>query len=78
MLNRLKFDNCKAWRQADLSFGKVTGFFGTNSAGKSSLLQLLLMLKQTRNATDRGLVLDFGGPQDLVNLGTFSDSRMHQ
>ncbi len=73
MLKRLKFDNFKAWRQADLSFGKVTGFFGTNSAGKSSLLQLLLMLKQTRNATDRGLVLDFGGPQDLVNLGTFSD-----
>ncbi len=58
---------------SDLSFGKVTGFFGTNSAGKSSLLQFLLMLKQTRNATDRGLVLDFGGLQDLVNLGTFSD-----
>ena len=73
MLNRLKFDNFKAWQQADLSFGKVTGFFGSNSAGKSSLLQLLLLLKQTRNATDRGLVLDFGGPQDLVNLGTFTD-----
>ena len=73
MLNRLKFRNFKAWREADLSFGKVTGFFGTNSAGKSSLLQFLLLLKQTRNATDRGLVLDFGGPDDLVNLGTFSD-----
>ena len=73
MLNRLKFDNFKAWRKADLRFGKVTGFFGTNSAGKSSLLQLLLLLKQTRNATDRGLVLDFGGPGGLVNLGTFRD-----
>ena len=31
------------------------------------------MLKQTRNATDRGLVLDFGGPADLVSLGTFTD-----
>ena len=53
MLTRLKLDNFKAWRRADLKFGRVTGFFGTNSAGKSSLLQLLLLLKQTRNATDR-------------------------
>ena len=73
MLNRLKLENFKAWREADLRFGKVTGFFGTNSAGKSSLLQHLLLLKQTRNATDRGLVLDFGGPSDMVNLGTFKD-----
>ena len=73
MLNRLKIENFKAWRKADLTLGKVTGFFGTNSAGKSSLLQFLLLLKQTRNATDRGLVLDFGGPKDLVSLGTFTD-----
>ena len=73
MLERLQFRNFKAWREADLRFGNVTGFFGTNSAGKSSILQLLLLLKQTRNATDRGLVLDFGGPTDMVNLGTFAD-----
>ena len=73
MLNRLKLENFKAWREADLTFGKVTGFFGTNSAGKSSLLHLLLLLKQTRNATDRGIVLDFGGPAHMVNLGTFED-----
>ena len=73
MLTRLKLDNFKAWREADLQFGMVTGFFGTNSAGKSSLLQLLLLLKQTRNATDRGLVLDFGEPADMANLGTFKD-----
>ena len=73
MLNRLKVENFKAWREVDLAFGKVTGLFGTNSAGKSSLLQFLLLLKQTRNATDRGIVLDFGGPGDLVNLGTFTD-----
>ena len=29
MLNRLKLENFKAWREADLTFGKVTGFFGT-------------------------------------------------
>ena len=73
MLNRLKLENFKAWREADLEFGGVTGFFGANSAGKSSLLQLLLLLKQTSNATDRGVVLDLGGPADLVSLGTFKD-----
>ncbi len=73
MLNHVRLKNFKAWKEADLALGKVTGFFGANSAGKSSLLQLLLLLKQTRNATDRGLVLDFGGPDDMVNLGTFED-----
>ena len=73
MLRHLKIENFKAWREVDLAFGKVTGLFGTNSAGKSSLLDLLLLLKQTRNATDRGIVLDFGGPGHMVNLGTFGD-----
>lgn len=73
MLKRLKLENFKAWRNADLKFGKVTGLFGTNSAGKSSLLHLLLLLKQTRNATDRSVVLDFGGRGAMVNLGTFQE-----
>ena len=73
MLRHLTLENFKAWRKVDLTFGKVTGFFGTNSAGKSSLLQFLLMLKQTRDAMDRGVVLDLGGESDLVSLGTFGD-----
>ena len=73
MLTRLELENFKAWRSADLSFGKVTGFFGKNSAGKSSLFQFLLLLKQTRDATDRSMVLNFGGAKDLVSLGTFAD-----
>ena len=75
MLKRLQLTNFKAWREADLQFGKVTGFFGTNSAGKSSLLQLLLLLKQTKNATDRGLVLDFGGPSDFREFGNLRRCR---
>lgn len=73
MLERLQVTNFKAWRKLDMPLGKVTGLFGTNSSGKSSVLQFLLMLKQTRNSTDRGLVLDFGGPEELVNLGGFQD-----
>ena len=77
MLNRLKLENFKVWEAADLTLGKVTGLFGANSAGKSSVLDLLLLLKQTRNATDRGLVLEFGGPANMVNLGTFADVVHH-
>lgn len=73
MLNHLNVRNFKAWSKLDIKFGQVTGLFGTNSSGKSSLLQFLLMLKQTKNATDRGLVLDFGGPGQLVNLGSYKD-----
>ena len=73
MLRTLTLNNFKAWRSLDMEFGKVTGLFGTNSSGKSSILQFLLMLKQTKDATDRRLVLDMGGPDDLVNLGSFRD-----
>ena len=55
----------------------MTGIFGPNSTGKSSLLQWLLLLKQTKTATDRGLVLDFGGPGQYVNLGTYRDVVHH-
>lgn len=74
MLNQLYVENFKAWRKLTIQLAQVTGLFGTNSSGKSSLLQFLLMLKQTKNATDRGLVLDFGGPTgQLVNLGSYKD-----
>ncbi|MCZ0941736.1 MAG: DUF3696 domain-containing protein [Gammaproteobacteria bacterium] len=73
MLRRVRLKNFKAWEEVDLELGSVTGLFGANSAGKTSLLQFLLLLKQTRNATDRGLVLDFGGTEALVDLGAFED-----
>lgn len=73
MLKNLTLNNFKAWKKLNIEFGQVTGLFGTNSSGKSSLLQWLLLLKQTKNATDRGLVLDFGGAGKYVNLGTFQD-----
>jgi predicted ATPase len=73
MLNNLTLTGFKAWQELNIGFGKVTGLFGTNSSGKSSILQFLLLLKQTKNATDRGLVLDFGGPNEFVNLGAYRD-----
>lgn len=53
MLKVLHVENFKAWRELSMEFGKVTALFGENSAGKSNLMQFLLMLKQTKNAADR-------------------------
>src|SRR5579885_547899 len=75
MLQNLRFTNFKTWDRADLKFGKITGLFGTNSSGKSSLIQFLLLLKQTKEATDRGISLDLNGP--YVSLGTYKDM-IHQ
>ena len=73
MLKRLRFENFKSWETADLRLGKITGLFGANSSGKTSLTQFLLLLKQTKEATDRALVLDWGGELSLVNLGSFRE-----
>ena len=61
MLKRLKLENFKAWREADLQFGNDR-LSSARTAPARAAFQLLLLLKQTKNATDRGLVLDFGGP----------------
>ena len=72
MIHKISFTNFKSWPQAKLSCGKITGIFGTNSSGKTSIIQLILLLKQTKDATDRGISLELNG--DLVQLGTIRDA----
>ena len=74
MIRHVNLKNFKAWRELDIELGpRITGLFGTNSSGKSSLLQFLLMLKETKNNPDRNIVLDFGKPGGVINLGDFID-----
>lgn len=72
MFTHLKLSNFKSWKSADVTFGRVTGLFGTNSSGKTSLIQFLLLLKQTMQASDRNIALDLNGP--YVELGTMADA----
>jgi predicted ATPase len=72
MISELSFTNFKSWSRAELACGSITGVFGTNSSGKTSLLQFLLLLKQTKDATDRAIALELNG--DLVELGTIRDA----
>jgi len=74
MLTQLSVANFKSWRSIpQMRLAPITGLFGTNSSGKSSILQLLLMLKQTVESSDRAQILEFGGERSLTNLGSFGD-----
>jgi predicted ATPase len=74
MLTQLSVAKFKSWRHIrNMRLAPITGLFGTNSSGKSSVLQLLLMLKQTIESSDRAQVLEFGDEKSLTNLGSFRD-----
>lgn len=74
MLERLRIKNFKAWRDTgDIQLAPMTIFFGTNSSGKSSLTQLLLLLQQTAQSSDRRRVLHLGDRNATIDLGSFSD-----
>jgi len=74
MLTQLSVGNFKSWKRIDrMRLAPITGLFGTNSSGKTSILQLLLMLKQTIESSDRAQVLEFGDEKSLTNLGSFRD-----
>lgn len=74
MLTRLSLQNFKAWdRLPDAGFGSITGLFGTNSSGKTSILDFFLLLKQTIESPDRRQTIEFGGDSSYVQLGSFQD-----
>ncbi len=74
MLTKLRIENFKAWKDTgDIRLAPLTVFFGTNSSGKTSIAQLLLMLKQTTESPDRQRVLHTGDEHTPVDLGTFND-----
>ena len=75
MITELKAENFKSWKNTGtLRIAPLTAFFGANSSGKTSLLQILLMLKQTvEHLPDWNNPLDFGDESSLVNLGGFGD-----
>ena len=74
MITELRAQNFKSWQDTGaLQFAPLTGVFGANSSGKTSILQVLLMLMQTVESPDRNRVLHFGDDRSLVNFGTFHD-----
>jgi len=80
MINHLHLRNLKAWRDSGpVRLAPVTMLLGTNSSGKSTLLQSLLLLKQTVASPDRTVHLNLGGDEanDPVHLGGFDAVLSH-
>ena len=79
MITEFRAQNFKSWKDTGKrQITPLTGFFGANSSGKTSILQTLLMLKQTvERPSDWNGVVDFGDDDSLVNLGSF-DEVVHQ
>ena len=74
MLRKIGLENFKCWRELDIELAPITLLFGSNSSGKTSILQSLLMLKQTVASRDPKTHLNFGGgPRDYVDLGSYKD-----
>jgi predicted ATPase len=75
MLTKLRLKNFKAWQDSgDIRLAPLTVLFGTNSAGKSSIPQLLLLLKQTAESPDRQQALQLGDSRTLTDAGTYDDA----
>lgn len=71
MITHIRMKNFKSWKDSgEVKLAPLTGFFGTNSSGKSSLLQMLLLLKQTIGTNE---ILFFGDETSDVNLGNFKE-----
>lgn len=71
MITHIRMKNFKSWEDSgEVQLAPLTGFFGTNSSGKSSLLQMLLLLKQTIGSDQ---YIFFGDENSLVNLGNFRE-----
>ena len=74
MFTSLRIENFKAWRDTGvIRLAPLTVLFGPNSSGKTSIIQFLLMLKQTIESPDRNRVLHSGDRTTPVDLGTFRD-----
>lgn len=74
MLKAIELENFKSFgTRTRLEFAPITLLFGENSAGKSSVLQALGLLKQTRESGDNAALLTPRSESGIVDLGSFQE-----
>ena len=72
MLESIALENFKSFKELpELKIKPITILCGTNSCGKSSILQSILLLKQTVESKNPNLTLLLNGR--FVHLGTFDN-----
>jgi hypothetical protein len=74
MLKSLLIENFKAFGEpAQVDLAPITLIYGQNSAGKSSVLQALNLLKQTHESRESGASLLPRAEDGIVDLGSFKE-----
>lgn len=74
MLKAIELENFKAFgKRCRVELAPITLIFGENSAGKSSILQSLHLLKQTRDNRDAEALLLPRVEDGFTDLGSFED-----
>ena len=74
MLNYIHLENFRAFgKPTTIPLAPITLFFGENSAGKTSILHALSLLKQSAETDGRGSALVVRDPRGLVDLGSFEE-----
>jgi predicted ATP-dependent endonuclease of OLD family len=74
MLKAIELENFKAFgERCRIEFAPITLIFGENSAGKSSILQSLNLLKQSRESRDKGALILPRTDGGIVDLGGFKE-----
>lgn len=74
MLHALELENFKAFgKRARIPFAPITLIFGENSAGKSTILQALYLLKQTQENREAGAPLLSRAESGIVDFGSFQE-----
>lgn len=67
MIRKISFENYKAFKNGELKLKPITILLGANSVGKSSIINLLLMLQQTARVSNYKSALRLHG--ENVSLG---------
>lgn len=75
MITKLKIVNFKSHRNTELELGKLTLLTGINGGGKSTILQVLLLLRQTHQKNGFKDGLDLNSP--LCYIGTADEALSH-
>lgn len=69
MITRLKLSNFKSHRASDLRFGELTVLTGSNSAGKTSVIHALLLLRQSYLKNRLGDGIELNGSLCRIGVG---------
>ena len=67
MIQKISFQNYKAFEKGEIKLKPITILLGANSVGKSSIINLLLMLQQTANSSNYKSALRLHG--ENVSMG---------